>query len=314
MGGGTMIRAAAKVATSGVINSGLRGAVHPVPPAEHAVRNASRPFTAMVSSTDVVPAAVERNSVEMVDDWDFVSDVEGGSQSKAAQMPRVVFGPPPTLDETKSATSDLKEAIEQVYLSSPDYKPLKVVPYQFVNGSLAGFDNESSETKTCLLSNQEVVPVSTHAIRAFNLLTENPAAQSVVASIAADQNVWNAVLHNEAFLDYLQSCKISAPTDQKSEGVEDSDIPDMNSYDESRFTQEGEQGDFGDGLKVFFENVKVTVTDMVRNIGDFFQNMFGPSADNDDKSSTSGSIDKTLGASFMALAMMVIVVVMMKRV
>jgi hypothetical protein len=310
MGGGTVMRAAAKVATSGVINTGLRGGLPIVPPAaEHAVHHGSRPFTAAMvsSSSDGLPsvaAEVERTSWEMVDDWDFV-DVR-------SSKPRVVFGPPPTLDETKSATSDLKEAIENIHFSSPhsaaidgSFGAVSVLPL---------LNDESSETKTLQPSNKAAVSVSNHAITAFNLLSENPAAQSVVASIAADQNVWNAVLHNEAFLDYLQTCKNSAPSfDQNSEEVEDSDIPELNTSNNDHVTKEEQHGNAGDALKEFFENVKLTIADMVRNVGDFFQNIFGPSAANDEKSSSSIPMEKTLGASFMALAMMVIMVVLMKR-
>ncbi|KAE8677290.1 hypothetical protein F3Y22_tig00111540pilonHSYRG00156 [Hibiscus syriacus] len=40
------------------------------------------------------------------------------------------------------------------------------------------------------------------AAQVFKLLDQSPAIQTIVASIAADPNVWNAVLHNPAYIDF----------------------------------------------------------------------------------------------------------------
>lgn len=67
----------------------------------------------------------------------------------------------------------------------------------------------------------------------------------------------------------------------------------------------------------FFQTVRDTVVEMVNNVADYLQNIFGfstadkTSADADARANV---IEKTLGASFMGLAVMVIAVVLLKRV
>lgn len=122
------MRAAAKVAGTGIVNTGLRGGVQVAPSsAEYSVMRvaASRSASSGISVSgggvssvaDVTASPNQMMSWEMVDDWEFAGGIEeevptaisGGGEP----MPRVLFGGAPTLEEAKEATSDLKDALDK---------------------------------------------------------------------------------------------------------------------------------------------------------------------------------------------------------
>ncbi|KAJ9562628.1 hypothetical protein OSB04_007788 [Centaurea solstitialis] len=291
MGGGVAMRAAAaaKVAGLGVLNGG--GLHNPV------VR---RSIASVVSCSDDLKLAISNNtntntnssssSVENEkphpypydDDWEFAGDEE-----EEAMMPRVVFGGAPSIQEAKQATDDLADALHKTYLSSDGQHP------------------EHVETKPCLVTQTYVASKPT--IQAFRLLHENADAQNVVASIASDPNVWNAVLKNEALMDFLQTHNTSVVSPQVNE----------ESSDESKSAASGK------GFRDYMEDVKqkitVTVVDMMTSLADTFQSLFGGSSGKDEYTmnpdGTAGiSVEKTtIGATLMGLAIMVITVVVLKR-
>ncbi|XP_021894677.1 uncharacterized protein LOC110812259, partial [Carica papaya] len=213
MGGGAM-RTAAKVANIGV--GGIRGAGFPSIPAvteQSMMRSASKQVSPAIvsashSKVDGV-AQVQRPSWE-VDDWEFigsgeervVSDPRGGEP-----MGRTVVQGPPSLQEAKDATTELKDALDKVYLSSPKSTGFEDsfaseaghVPSLSLLSNAYCLESRPSETKA--------VPVPKHAMQAFALLSESPEAQNVVASIASDPKVWDAVLKNDALLQFLDSQK-----------------------------------------------------------------------------------------------------------
>ncbi|KAJ9671935.1 hypothetical protein PVL29_025539 [Vitis rotundifolia] len=207
MGGGVM-RTAAKVAGVGVVNAGLRGApaVQPVEqPMAAAARKATVPVSSVVSSAKLgdAPVAVQRPSWEL-DDWEFASVVEEINVGTGEPLPRVVFGGVPTLQEAKEATSELKDALDQLYLS-----PSRSIGSGVQQlGLLQIANSDHLETKACVATAENTVAtVPAHAIQAFAFLKDSPAAQNVVASIASDPNVWSAVMQNEALVDFLQAQK-----------------------------------------------------------------------------------------------------------
>ncbi|KAJ7981653.1 hypothetical protein O6P43_000888 [Quillaja saponaria] len=66
--------------------------------------------------------------------------------------------------------------------------------------------SSKSETKSCVIETTIATPsVPKHALQAFKLLSTSPEAQNVVTSIASDPNVWNAVLDNPMVKDFLLS-------------------------------------------------------------------------------------------------------------
>lgn len=129
MGGGGVMRAAAKVAGLGIVNTGLRGGPHVVAPssAEHSVmrvaasRSASSSISVSSGGVDKTTASFNNKaSWEMVDDWEFAGGVEeevGGVGSTAGgggePMGRVLFGGVPSLEEAQEATTDLKDALDK---------------------------------------------------------------------------------------------------------------------------------------------------------------------------------------------------------
>ncbi|XP_043718956.1 uncharacterized protein LOC122666909 [Telopea speciosissima] len=314
MKGGGAMRAAAKVASFGV-NGGLRGAPS-VPLAEQSMATtagkASRPATSIFSSVAAeegrssvmlssqngkIDASVQRPLWE-IDDWEFAGDEGDLLLDSTAPMPRVVFGEVPTLEEAKEATCDLKDALDQVYFSS--------------NSSGV------SETKACI-SKETVVAspsVPKPALQAFLLLKESPAAQSVVASLASDKNVWDAVMQNEKVMEFF----LSQPTSVLSH---DTDMNDKESSADNGFydpkSDEESSGSSVNGFIGFMENIRVTATEMVKNVSDFIHSLFGGfgagNASVDEKSSASSGmpVDKIMGASFMGLAVLAIMVVVLKR-
>ncbi|KAJ9671936.1 hypothetical protein PVL29_025539 [Vitis rotundifolia] len=340
MGGGVM-RTAAKVAGVGVVNAGLRGApaVQPVEqPMAAAARKATVPVSSVVSSAKLgdAPVAVQRPSWEL-DDWEFASVVEEINVGTGEPLPRVVFGGVPTLQEAKEATSELKDALDQLYLS-----PSRSIGSGVQQlGLLQIANSDHLETKACVATAENTVAtVPAHAIQAFAFLKDSPAAQNVVASIASDPNVWSAVMQNEALVDFLQAQKTCAPYPSMGLNVEES-VADTGFQDQEApksFEDSSDEGDSGSRFETpksfedssdagdsrslsswfatLLETMKLSLAEMVGNI-------FGRPAD-DDKSSPDSNekaegqsmnfMNMGLGASLTGLAVMVIMVVVMKRV
>lgn len=194
-------------------------------------------------------------------------------------------------------------------------------PYPESGGSFGGdqlsrqpllTNSDYLQNKSCITCEPTATSASSNAVKAFALLNENPQAQSVVASIAADPNVWDAVMKNESLLEFLESQKIKSDADAESQ--------DLGSPRKFAELSDGvsEAGIFENGSKDIFEDIKHTVVEMMNNISSFVHHIFGfSSAENTsataDGNSRSSFIDNTLGASFMALAVMAIVMVVMKR-
>lgn len=115
------MRTAAKVAGIGVASAGLRN-LTAASPAEHAVRQASRPVSAALSSTSLreskvsdIPPPHTAASWDM-DDWDFAGDEEL-VMNAGEPMPRMVFDAVPSFQEAKEATTELKDAIDKYIFS-----------------------------------------------------------------------------------------------------------------------------------------------------------------------------------------------------
>ncbi|KAF3640724.1 putative transcription factor-like [Capsicum annuum] len=141
--------------------------------------------------------------------------------------------------------------------------------------------SSSPYSKACVVSETVVTKSAPkHAIQAFRFLNETSATQSVVASIACDPNVWNEVMQNPSLQEFLYSQKTSA-------SFPDSD----HKIDES-----------------------ITDVDSFSHLSDFFNNLFGGNKIffNTDGSAKLGVVEMTLGASFMGLAVIVMIVIVSK--
>jgi len=239
-------------------------------------------------------------------------------------MPRLVFGGAPTLQEAKEATDELKDVLEKLYPTSPhsiEGRGSLLPGHQYPFSLLSKPDYV--ETKDCVTSEKTAVSVPNNALKAFRLLNESPAAQNVVASIASDPNVWHAVLQNEALAEFLESQK-STNSFPDADPVKNGSVADAEFTDnESRksvdeFSDSEKSADSGNGFMGFVQGIKTTVNDMMTNLSDYFQSLFGgPSEEKDyggaDGNAKSTFAEKAMGASFLGLAVMVIMVVVLKR-
>ncbi|PHU30946.1 hypothetical protein BC332_03039 [Capsicum chinense] len=108
-------------------------------------------------------------------------------------------------------------------------------------------------------------------------------SQSVVTSITCDPNMWNAVMQNPTLQEFLDSQKTSASfpdSDHKiDESVTDADSFSQTSRRSASSKSEAEESKFGNSFTNFLQNVARTVTqtvvDIMNNLSDFFNNLFG---------------------------------------
>ncbi|CAK9139764.1 unnamed protein product [Ilex paraguariensis] len=180
MGGGGAWRLGAKIAGVSVANSGLRSVT-----AEHQVSAAARqvttrPVSAVVTSSNDVNSSVSVTThsgkideeIQMpywLDDWEFASIDESGE-------PRLVFGGAPTFQEAKEVTSELNDALKEVYLAPPHSIGCSGSYIDGQDSCLPLFsESEVSESKKCVTS--ETHSVSQNAIGAFGFLNRSHAAQ-----------------------------------------------------------------------------------------------------------------------------------------
>lgn len=99
------------------------------------------------------------------------------------------------------------------------------------------------------------------------------------------------------------------------ESVADTDFLHYSSPREDDLTSDDGSSKSGNGFTDLLQNIKVAVIDMMNCLSDFFQNLFGgykAFADADGSAKIS-VMDRALSASFMGLAIMVIMVVVLKR-
>ncbi|KAM7492648.1 hypothetical protein LguiA_035569 [Lonicera macranthoides] len=323
MGGGGAMRAAAKVAGFGVVNTSLRG-FPSSSPSEHSFTSATRRSKrAVVSSSpdETLNGNIEDSSVQKplgeIGDWEFAGGNEEMFVGESGEyMPRLVFGGVPTLDEAQVATSELKEALEKTYLSPKSTGWTGSLISNKESGLQRLSNDEYLETKACVTTSDTTLTpvVPKHAMQAFMFLNQSAAAQSVVASIASDPNVWGAVMQNPELVGFLKSYNTSSVLEKEESvdaGFQDEHIP----KDKSPNNDESGTGSwFTDSVK----NIRLVVVEMMSGLSGYFQNIFGSpvggkvpkEADGSDKISF---VHTTLGASFMGLAIMVIMVVVLKR-
>ncbi|XP_054815956.1 uncharacterized protein LOC129315862 [Prosopis cineraria] len=309
MGGGGVLRTAAKVAGVGVASAGRRG-VPVAQPAEQSIRKASRPVSAVLSSEgaksgEVAPlhTAASWDS----DEWDFAHD-DGLVMEAGEPTPRVVFGEVPSFQEAKAATSELKNAIDEVYLSS------NTSVCEGSTGSEVSVQSPllcGTEIKSCVMEAISTPSAPKHALDAFKFLSTNSEAQTIVASVASDPNVWNAIMKNPSLKDFLQSQQTAA-------GVESEETPESL----VKLHHSDRKGNQGNGFVDFMElmqNFKLTVTEMVSNVSKYLNNVFGLSEAEKTSSDANGNTRANymdsfaMGGTLMGLAVLVIMVVLLKR-
>ncbi|MED6150864.1 hypothetical protein PIB30_076688 [Stylosanthes scabra] len=317
MGGGGAMRTAAKIAGIGVGRAGLRGSTASLP-TEQSVRNASRPASAGVSSQGAKPAEVAPLHTAAsweLDDWEF--DDEGELAMVAGEpMPRLVFHGVPTFEEAKEATNELKEAIDKVYLS-PDSSHSKGSSH---GSEISVLSPSPVEPETKIIEAISNPAVPKHAIQAFKLLSTSSQAQTVVASIACDPNVWNAVMQNPAVTDFFKSHQEEETPEKLESCAAVAGAEAKETAEKEKLLAESDSGNGSFDFMSILENFKLTVTEMLSSVSNFLQNIF-PTAE---KEKTNGDADgnakesfmdtnKIMGGTFMGLAVLAIMVVLVRR-
>ncbi|XP_048547608.1 uncharacterized protein LOC125552629 [Triticum urartu] len=290
MGGGSMgIRAAARAAFIGGYRS-----------ASNARRSALPSSSAAAADTRPVPTATT------FDDW-YIPD-------------REVFGPVPSHEEAMAATLDLRDAFEIAKIDSHGGRldiskthishdglddPTKVAQETFQDH----LHSEASKHEEKHDSLSVASGSSARVIEAFTMLHESPEAQDVVASLASDKNVWEAVMKNKKLVEFYKTnlSESSSVTDE----AEQSDA-------ESSQSSNGVVSP-ADAFSDYIQMMKAFVSEMVTNLSSIMQDLVATSDEGQSKGRLKTLIinskkDFTNGpSSFVLLAIASILVVLLKR-
>ncbi|URE02427.1 hypothetical protein MUK42_19186 [Musa troglodytarum] len=308
MGGGAM-RTAAKAAALGGYRSVGPFAGHPA--AWRAPKPASAALSAPAGSSnsigfsekglrEVASVSVIHGPAGEIHDWELPG--WGGEEQEVVldslrPAPRLVCGPVPSLEEAKEATSDLKDALEKVNFSTSTNESAIKVP----SGS------------TCYEASSVIPSMPRRVVQAFSLLQGNPEAQDVVASLASDKNVWDAVMRNEKVMEFFRTHQ-SIVLHPESNAVTEAPLADGNPRSSTA------EATTNSAFAHFVRNIKVTLAEMVNNISSFLQELLGtsPGASSSPGTKTGHNTDDLsanfdVGASFVALAVATILVVLLKR-
>ncbi|CAA7394580.1 unnamed protein product [Spirodela intermedia] len=260
-------------------------------------------------------AVAAKRGPSMVDDWEFAGGMEEELSERPAPL-RLVFGPVPTLEEAKEATADLKNALDQVYFSSAaaGFDSSAVHAMSASSGSSCV---ESLDAKKALVGVLPSCP--NHVVQAFSFLQASPQAQDVVASLACDKNIWDAVMKNEMVMEFYKTHQIKTAVDSL-ESVED-----LNLNSGSPIGEEAPERSPGDGLKGFVEFIKVKFEEMTNRLSGFVKDFMVAAGAGDSSpatatatkttgsAGTAADINLSLGASFLALAVAAILTILFKR-
>lgn len=284
------IRAAARAAFIG----GYRSASN--------ARRSALPSSSSVAAADTRPAS----TATTFDDW-YIPD-------------REVFGPVPSHEEAMAATLDLRDAFEIAKIDSHGGRldiskthishdglddPTKVAQETFQDH----LHSEASKHEEKHDSLSVASGSSARVIEAFTMLHESPEAQDVVASLASDKNVWEAVMKNKKLVEFYKTnlSESSSVTDE----AEQSDA-------ESSQSSNGVVSP-ADAFSDYIQMMKAFVSEMVTNLSSIMQDLVATSDEGQSKGRLKTLIinskkDFTNGpSSFVLLAIASILVVLLKR-
>ncbi|TVU43049.1 hypothetical protein EJB05_09485 [Eragrostis curvula] len=300
MGGGVM-RTAAKVGIAGgaaAAAAAKGGRFRHGAPAFATAPSAAEAAPLVSAAAGEVPAAAASGgqwSSWEVDDWEFADWRDDAAavavvEETAAVKPRLVFAPP-SREEAEEATTELRDAIERGYFNEA---PVDVVK---------GQDKELNK-----LAADAIIPAMPgHVVQAFTLLKSSPEAQSVVASLASDRNVWDAVMKNDRVMEFYRTHQTTL-VQTLPEDTATAESPEK--FEDSSLGEQLTSSPFMD----FVDNATKTVRELVNNITHFFQDMFRNTEEADSSAEKSPSLaEMAVGGSFMALTIAVILVVLFKR-
>ncbi|KAI4993113.1 hypothetical protein ZWY2020_007426 [Hordeum vulgare] len=282
MGGGGMgICAAARAAFIG----GYRSASN--------ARRAVLPPSSAAAAADARPAS----TAATFDDW-YIPD-------------REVFGPVPSRDEAMAATLDLRDAFEIAKTESHGARldmshdgPTKVAQETFQDHphSEASMHEEKNDNLSVASGS------SARVIEAFTMLQDSPEAQDVVASLASDKNVWEAVMKNKKLVEFY-----------KTNLSESSSVTDEAEQSDAESSQSSNAVLPGDAFSDYIQKMKAFVSEMVTNLSSIMQDLVATSDEGQSKGRLKTLIVNTKKdfvngpSSFVLLAIASILVVLLKR-
>lgn len=288
-----MLRTATKAAALGAYRPSLGRATSafgprstvPVPPpsasASAAVADSAPISIHLEESKGLNESANPAISRWELDDWEFAGWKSDEEDMFEEPPPRLVFSPVPTLEEAQEATGDLTRALERAN----------------EHGQMGVFQNNA------------IRPIMSRGVtQAFSLLQSSSEAQSVVASLASDKNVWDAVLKNEKVMEFCRNHQSSLAEDILGESLKTN----QNKSEETH-SEAGEAPHGSNGFSEFVNNVKVKAMEVVNNISNLIQDFFG-TKDRADSSEAGSSFQSFISPNtFYGLAIAVILVVLVKR-
>ncbi|KAJ3693653.1 hypothetical protein LUZ60_009133 [Juncus effusus] len=305
MGGGVMRTAAAKTAASwGARRAGSavgRRTSVPSPPAASAAAAESTPISVQAGESKGLD---ETAISQWEDDWEFAGWKDGGEELAVEPAPRLVFGPAPTIEEAKEATSDLKYALETAYFSE--------------SGENSATKKNELGQNGLFQNNSITPPMPRGVVQAFSLLQSSPEAQSVVASLASDKAVWDAVMKNNKVMEFYRNNQ-SSLTENIFEDSSNTNPTDNNSDNNTSFEEASKESN---GFVDFVTNMKGKAVEVVNNVSNLIQNVFGTKSEEGAHASETGEsngnnkfVDFILTPhnTFLGLAIAVIFIVLLKR-
>ncbi|KAI3985028.1 hypothetical protein MKX01_004796 [Papaver californicum] len=303
-GGGEIWRSTTKVGI-GVIGNHYRGIPSsPAPLADHVVnaRNSAIPPSntnpKLIDSITNVSSLHHKNPSSSysyeVNDWKFIinennngeriivdlnsmcggSAVDHSSSSyTTSDNSNFIFGSVPSLDEAKSATSNLKDALGKIYFTPGE--------------RTVGFHSQPN-----------------HAFQAFVLLQDSPEVQNVVAALTSDKNVWEAVMKNEELMEFYRKANMN-------EFVPDVVGVERKHGDGASFGS-GTNG-LITLIDMIKEQVLAMVSSLTEFFQHIFRNALEGINNTDSCNNSIWKCTSTKGAPFMALTIAAIMVVLVKR-
>uniref|UniRef100_A0A0R0H4Z7 Uncharacterized protein n=1 Tax=Glycine max TaxID=3847 RepID=A0A0R0H4Z7_SOYBN len=157
-----------------------------------------------------------------------------------------------------------------------------------------------------------------HAIQAFHLLSTSREAQAVVASLACDPNVWNAVMENPAVSSFFQSQQSVADLGAAGNTEELDKFSSCTSETVESPEKLGVSAESHPGNGIFdfmdlLQNVKLTVIELnIFPTPDAMKEKMSGDVDGNTKASFMDS-KISMGGTFTGLAIIVIMVIVTKR-
>ncbi|XP_028795403.1 uncharacterized protein LOC114750929 [Neltuma alba] len=195
--------------------------------------------------------------------------------------PRQVFGYVPSFEEAKAATLELKNAFDGDYPSSEssvcEGSTGSEVPVQ--SPLLPG-----TETKSRLIEAISNRLMQKHLFRqACELLSTNPKALDIIASLASNPNVLDAIMQDPLVKDCLQSHQPAAR-------IESEESPETLEKLHHSDQKDNKRSGFAASMKERVQNFMGAATGKVSNVSKYFTNrLFGSSEAENTSSSANGN-------------------------